>query len=246
MKLKKSFSASILIIIVSIFFSCKSIDNSNIQNIYIEYLNIGDTYFKLEDYQNASKYYNLALSNKDIYWATYYKLANCYAFMSDWNNALSMYKKILKRDEQNSTIKANIAYIYAMKGDFHYAEIIYESLISEQENNKDYIENYLAIILEDKKNFDDNKEKFNTLFEKLQENYPDSNNISILKNKYDELTAVPEDNSEEDTETQNNNSEITKDEDNSTETSDEEITLEELLFEDDDVSIDEQDKDSED
>lgn len=187
MKSKKSFSASILIIIISIFSSCKSTNNSNAKNLALEYLNIGDTYFKLEKYEDAAKYYNLALQDKENYWATYYKLANCYAFLSDWNNSLKMYKKILKRDENNSTLKANIAYIYAMKGDYHYASMIYEDLVNEQENNKDYLENYLAVILQDKKHFKDKKNTFDNLFKQLQENYPESSNINVLKTKYDEL-----------------------------------------------------------
>lgn len=194
MKLKKSFSVSIFIIIISIFSSCKSLNKDNSHNIYIEYLNIGDTYFKLEKYEDAVKYYNLALQDKENYWATYYKLANCYVFLSDWNNSLKMYKKILKRDENNSTLKANIAYVYAMKGDFHYASLIYESLINEQENNKDYIENYLAIILQDQKHFKNKKTTFENLLNNLQENYPDSSNINILKNKYNEL--IEDDNTE--------------------------------------------------
>ena len=73
-----------------------------IDNIYVEYARIGDTYYKLEDYANAIKYYNMALVNKDIYWNVYCKLAKTYAVSSDWEQALPMYRKLLKRDPENS------------------------------------------------------------------------------------------------------------------------------------------------
>ena len=44
-----------------------------IKNIYIEYSNIADKYFELEDYKNAVKYYELSMEDKNLYWQSYYK-----------------------------------------------------------------------------------------------------------------------------------------------------------------------------
>ena len=65
MKLKRLSLVNILtVLVIAVFFSCASIptpvpgqEYAKVQNIYAEYINIGDTYFKLEDYSNASEYY---------------------------------------------------------------------------------------------------------------------------------------------------------------------------------------------
>lgn len=196
MKLKKSFSASLLILFSIIFSSCMSTSfdipvpgqgDVKMININQEYLNIGDTYFKLEDYRNASNYYQKAMQNRKTYWNAYYKLAKCYAYLSDWNNALPMYKTILKRDPENASIKASIAYIYSMQGEFNKAEDLYTELISTQSENQSYLENYLAILLANESKLKQNKQTYEKYFAELQENFPESKNISILQEKYNQL-----------------------------------------------------------
>ena len=200
MKLKKSFWAKFLpfCFIVLIFsLSCKSIpvpgqNEARIQNIYTEYINIGDSYFKLEDYENAATYYNMALEDTKNYWAAYYKLAKCYVYTSDWNNALPMYKTILKRDPENSSIKAALAYIYLMQGNFKKASEKYIELLGEQPQNKEYLENYLALLLSNPKKIQKNKESFLHYFKIYKESYPESDIINRFQTKFDELEGNPE------------------------------------------------------
>lgn len=152
-----------------------------LENIYAEYSNIGDTYFKLEDYQNAAKYYKLSMQNKNLYWESYYKLAKCYALLSDWNNAFSMYEEMLKRDKDNNSLKASLAYIYSMKGDVNEALSIYEELLTAESENEAYLENYLALLLSSSEMYLKNAEKIDELYTKIETNFEANKNLKIFE-----------------------------------------------------------------
>lgn len=162
-------------------------------NIYAEYYNLGESYFKLEDYKKAAEYYELAMKKKEQYWAACYKLAKCYAFTSDWNNALTMYKKILKRDPENASLKASVAYIYSMQGDFKNSISIYEELLQVQPKNQEYLENYLAVLAADEKKFEKkNAVKFTEAYDTLKTEYPENKNLKTFEDKYKELMNIVE------------------------------------------------------
>ena len=187
--------------------------NVHIQNIYIEYSNIADKYFELEDYQNAAKYYKLSMENKNLYWQSYYKLAKCYALLSDWKNALPMFEKLLKRDKDNHSIKASLAYIYAMQGDTKKALDIYKELLEEDSLNEKYLENYLAVLLSSKDSFVENQEEIEKIYEQIETNFPDNTNLKIFDNtktKYlEEIESENPDETEKDITNKNENKEIT-------------------------------------
>lgn len=159
-----------------------------LNNIYVEYSNIGDTYYKLEEYSNAIKYYEMAMKNRKLYWSSYYKLAKCYALTSDWNKALPMYEKMLKRDKDNSSIKASLAYIYTMQGEIKEAEKIYKELLEIEPENVNYIENYIAILMPDEESYKKNQEEISSLMEKLKTDFPDNKNIERFKYTIEKYT----------------------------------------------------------
>ena len=187
--------------------------NIHIQNIYIEYSNIADKYFELEDYQNAAKYYKLSMENKNLYWQSYYKLAKCYALLSDWKNALPMFEKLLERDKDNHSIKASLAYIYSMQGDTKKAIEIYKKLLEEDSLNEKYLENYLAVLLSSKDSFVENQEEIEKIYEQIETNFPDNTNLKIFDNtktKYlEEIKSENPDETEKDITNKNENKEIT-------------------------------------
>ena len=208
MKLKKSFWAKFTPLAATLIFASCTTTNLSVpvpgqgavktRNIYAEYYNLGESYFKLEDYKKAAEYYELAMRKKEQYWAAYYKLAKCYVFTSDWNKALPMYKKILERDSENSSIKASIAYIYSMKGDFKNSIEIYEELLLQQPNNQEFLENYLAVMAADDKKFEKKyAEKFTQAYETLKTEYPENKNLKTFEDKYKELMKIVEEEPEE-------------------------------------------------
>ena len=217
MKLKKSFWAKTSLISAFILFtSCASNPvlpvpgQKEVQkrNIYVEYYNLGESYYKLENYTKAAEYYELALNKKDQYWAAYYKLGKCYVYSSNWNSALPVYKNILKRDPENSSIKASLAYIYSMQGDFKNSAIIYEELLTQQPDNQEFLENYLAVLLADNKKFEKkNAEKFTSAYENLKTVYPENKNLKTFEDKYKELMKIKEEESSEASEENNETSE---------------------------------------
>lgn len=184
-----------------------------IENIYFEYLNIADKYFELEDYNNAAKYYKLAMENKNFYWQSYYKLAKTYALLSDWKNALPMFEKLLERDKDNHSIKASLAYIYSMQGDTKKAIEIYKKLLEEDSLNEKYLENYLAVLLSSKDSFVENQEEIEKIYEQIETNFPNNTNLKIFDNtktKYlEEIKSENPDETEKDITNNNENKEIT-------------------------------------
>lgn len=184
-----------------------------IENIYFEYLNIADKYFELEDYNNAAKYYKLAMENKNLYWQSYYKLAKCYALLSDWKNAFPMFEKLLERDKDNHSIKASLAYIYSMQGDTKKAIEIYKKLLEEDSLNEKYLENYLAVLLSSKDSFAENQEEIEKIYEQIETNFPNNTNLKIFDNtktKYlEEIKSENSDETEKDITNNNENKEIT-------------------------------------
>ena len=184
-----------------------------IENIYFEYLNIADKYFELEDYNNAAKYYKLAMENKKLYWQSFYKLAKSYALLSDWQKALPMFEKLLERDEDNHSIKASLAYIYSMQGDTKKAIEIYKKLLEEDSLNEKYLENYLAVLLSSKDSFLENQEEIEKIYEQIETNFPNNTNLKIFDNtktKYlEEIKSENPDETEKDITNNNENKEIT-------------------------------------
>ncbi len=233
MKLKRSFSAKFNILTIALvffLFSCNSTGISvpvpgqgdvKVKNIYAEYYNLGESYYKLEDYKTAAEYYELAMKKKEQYWASYYKLAKCYVFTSDWNNALPMYKKILERDNENASIKASVAYIYSMQGNYKQAKKIYEELLEEQPKNQDFLENYLAVLLSNEKRFKKDSELFLQTFDVLKTEYPEDRYIKNFDEKYKKLMDIvdelPE---EEETEDEDEETSEESSEENNEESSD--------------------------
>ena len=163
-----------------------------IRTIYIEYRNRGNKYFSLEEYKNASEYYKLAMQNRKIYWACYYKLALCYVYSSDWTNAELMYKSMLKRDPENSSLQASLAYIYSMNGNVSQAIKLYSQMLQVQPNNESYLQNYLILILSDKKYFKKYRTSFEEVYERMNEFYPENSKLNRITEKYKELADIKE------------------------------------------------------
>ena len=147
-----------------------------IDNLYLEYLNIGDVYYSLEKYDKALEYYKLAMQNSKIYWAAYYKTAKVYAVQSNWDSALPMYRRLLRREKDNDSIKASIAYIYSMTGALKKAERAYKELVFLQPDNREYLENLTAVYFA-RENYEEGRASLDILIEK----FPDSENIQKFK-----------------------------------------------------------------
>ncbi len=219
-----------LFVIFILLFSCASTpvpmpgdQQKKITNIYIEYMNIAEEYYKLEKYDKAITYYKFAMQSRTLYLNCYYKLAKVYSIHSNWSNALDMYKTILKRDPENASIKSSIAYLYSMNGQNDKALKIYEELMLYQPENAEYFENHLAILIAQK-----NLEAATTNFDILKETFPDSKNISLFEEDINKLTEELENAKESETQSEENSNGSA--DDASEETDSEEIDSEETLI----------------
>ena len=181
MKLKKLFSAKktycriFAVLSLLLFFSCTSASLSvpvpgqgaaKTRNIYAEYYNLGDSYFKLE---------------------SYYKLAKCYVYQSKWGDAQTAYETMLKRDPENTTIQSSVAYIYAMNGNIDKSLEIYKDLIEKIPESPEVLENYICVLLADEQ-----KDEASIQYDILKEKFPESKRLEELGKQFESAQAPEE------------------------------------------------------
>ena len=167
------------------FFSCKTTGffapgekKVVVDNIYVEYYNIAEEYFKIPNYQKAADYYLKAARNKEISNASYFKAARSYALAKDWNKSLDIYLEILKHDKDNESVKESVAYIYAMSGDFEKSERYYLELLSTCPDLSRVLVNY-TIVLATLEKYEEAAKQL----ELLKEKFPDEKKIQELDEK---------------------------------------------------------------
>ena len=161
-----------------------------VNNIFIEYYNIAEEYFKIKNYAKAAEYYIKASSNKDIYNASYFKAARSYALAKDWQKAAPVYEEIIRRDKDNVSAKESLAYIYAMSNEFERSERLYLELISTNPNSAEVLVNYTIVLV--------TLEKYKEAAEQLaviKEKFPDEEKIKSLEEKINEALNPPSDES---------------------------------------------------
>lgn len=190
--MKKTLSAFVflsLLITSLCFVSCASdsiVPGSGViemENLHIEYMNLGDSYYELKKYDKAEMCYKKASSSKTLYWPCLYKLAEIYTRLSKWNLAEETYKKLISRDNDNNALKESYAYVLASQGQFESALNVYKEIEEREINNNSELnvsclENYLILLISLERN-EEAKEKLAVLSEKA----PDNTNLSAYKEK---------------------------------------------------------------
>lgn len=190
-------AASLAILLVALA-SCKSsqfvIPGAKkvvIGNIYLEYYNIAEEYYKIPDYAKAAEFYLKATGNKSILNAAYYKAGRSYALAKQWDKALEVYLEIQRHDKDNVSVKESLAYIYAMQGDFEKSERLYLELISSNPEVSHILVNYCVVLVTLEK-FEEAK----TQLDVIKEKFPDEEKISALEEKINAALNPPTDESE--------------------------------------------------
>ncbi len=162
-----------------------------IQNLYNEYMNLGDAYYELKKYDKAAVYYQSAMESKELYWAACNKLAETYVKQSKWTDSEALYQKLLKRDPENVQLKEVLAYIYASSGKFNESVSIYEQLRKDFPESQTIFENYIVVLISSEK-----YEEARTETENLLAQFPDNAKVTVFNNKINELSKKTEDNKE--------------------------------------------------
>lgn len=156
------------------------------EDLYAEYVRIGDTYVALEKYEDAISYYERALKSKTMHYDALYKMGRANALAKHWAKAESIYKSLLERDSKNFSMRSSLAYIYAMSGDVNSALTMYKSLAEDFPSDKDILENYITILFSV-----ENAETAEPLVARLEENFPESELLETFKKKLEELLPSP-------------------------------------------------------
>ena len=153
-------------------------------NIFVEYMNIADSYNDLGKYDKAITYYKMAKSNRKLKWTANYKLARAYAMNKNWEEAQKLYLELYRRDPENISIQMSIAYIYAMNGKLPSAETIYSSLVKNNPENADVLVNYINVLFAMER-YEEAEANLSVLKEKFQDN----TNISSFEKKLEEIKS---------------------------------------------------------
>lgn len=161
-----------------------------IGNIYVEYFNIADEYFKIPNYTKAAEYYLKATGNKQIANAAYFKAGRSYALAKNWEKALEVYLEILRHDKKNITAMESLAYIYAMSGDFEKSERLYLELITSNPDLARVLVNYTVVLVTLEK-YDEAAKQL----EAIKAKFPDEEKITSLEEKITAALNPPSDES---------------------------------------------------
>ncbi|MBN1930762.1 MAG: tetratricopeptide repeat protein [Desulfobacterales bacterium] len=78
----------------------------------VEHLNLGVTYEKNKDFENAVKQYRLAAEKLPL---AYLYLGNAYFLKNNLNKAEKYYKKAIKKKISNADVYNNLAWLYCVK-----------------------------------------------------------------------------------------------------------------------------------
>lgn len=188
--MKKILFSAVLVLFLSVFSACTAKPvllpgekTALIQNVYSEYFNIAEEYYKLKNYSKAQEFYQIAQNSKSLKNLASYRLADCYVQSSKWADAISLYKVLLNEDLSNSSLKESLAYCYAMQNEYEVSVSLYRELLNENPNSESYIENTLIILLADENNLSENLNEIQLLIERLKEVNGENKNLSKFEEK---------------------------------------------------------------
>ncbi len=106
---------------------------------YIVYMNIGHSYFKLENYEEAEKSYLKVVENDPEHVETLISIGNCYMNRGDTEKAIEWYNKIEFDKIQNATVLFNIGTIFYNNSKLDEALKYYKRAVEVQEDFLDAI-----------------------------------------------------------------------------------------------------------
>ena len=79
-----------------------------------------------------------------------------------------------------------------MNGKVSQAIKLYSQMLQVQPNNESYLQNYLILILSDKKYFKKYRTSFEEVYERMNEFYPENSKLNRITEKYKELADIKE------------------------------------------------------
>lgn len=133
-----------ILVITSVFTSCASqITRSELAG---EYLNLGNAYFELGDYEQAAEYYARAADLDPQLRAAGLNLARAYISEARYAEALSIIDELLADDPENARVLQTRAYALYQAGRADEALAVYRSVLAEDPFNSDVLYNVSVIL----------------------------------------------------------------------------------------------------
>lgn len=111
------------------------------------FYNLGIDFYGKKDYENAVKYFKLAIEQQEVKPQVYYNLALTYQYMKDYDTAVSTYNKFLELVPDDYDGLYNLALTYQMKENLPKAIELFEKAIAikkEEDVVKMLVSAYLA------------------------------------------------------------------------------------------------------
>jgi tetratricopeptide (TPR) repeat protein len=106
---------------------------------YIVYMNIGHSYFQMENYDEAEKYYLRVLESDPAHVDTLVGLGNCYMNRGDVDKAMEWYNKIEFEKIEDATVLYNVGTIFYNNSKLDEALKYYKKAVEVQEDSLDAI-----------------------------------------------------------------------------------------------------------
>ena len=106
---------------------------------YIVYMNIGHSYFQMENYDEAERYYLQVLEREANHVDTLVGLGNCYMNRGDSEKAMEWYNKIEFEKIEDATVLYNVGTIFYNNSKFDDALKYYKKSVEVQEDFLDGI-----------------------------------------------------------------------------------------------------------
>lgn len=110
--MKKQYWVSLSFIFI--LFSCVS--SYSTADLSIEYYNIGNAYYELEDFEKAEKFYLKSLSLDSDFTKSRYNLIEVYMRLRKYSLAKESIKHLSGEDRDNLKVKKSLAYLYYLEG----------------------------------------------------------------------------------------------------------------------------------
>jgi len=106
---------------------------------YIVYMNLGHSYFQMENYDEAEKYYLQVLEREPNHVNTLIGLGNCYMNRGDTDKAMEWYNKIEFDKIEDATVLYNVGTVFYNNSKFDEALKYYKKAVEVQEDFLDAI-----------------------------------------------------------------------------------------------------------
>ena len=169
-----------LLLFSLIFFASSCVTSVSDEEAASVYYNLGNAYFELEKYDEASNAYLRAIELDSSLGRASYNLARVYLQSGRTDRGIEVLKTLLAADPENTKVLNTLAYGYTLIGDIDAALEEYEKVLAISPLNENALYNQ-GVLLWKKEDFKGARRSFITLYERQEENADLLGSLGLLE-----------------------------------------------------------------